>query len=296
LPWDDQRSPLIGLSPVPLLDRRHVSLGLDLEYARQDRIAARYRTQLEDLVRIALLDDAGVDIREPRFIVAGVILAPDRHTALVVDRLFPLARKIRPDKPNVVLHASDLWHGAKEFTRDKCPQLRRQEIVREIAAIPGEFGLPVVFGQCTKAGIPKIKPETKADREIAEAAPHISAQWECSMWIEHWMRAHAPDEIAHLVHEDHSRSKKSLKWFHNIARDPQLGSAIFPGLLSTSPTLSKILPFRKIKGPIYYADKYEERLLQVADTCAFVISRHLAGHPDISDVFAVLEPQIWRRD
>lgn len=237
------------------------------------------------VTQFAFLDDAGVTAQAKRFVVAGVVLHRDRHSAAVESRLFEIASKARPDKPNVVLHASNLWHGKKDF--ENLAEPFRRGIVKEIAELARQFGLPVVFGQCLKAGLPRPPIADADDREIVEAMPHVSAQFDCSMRIEDWMRRNAPDELAQLVHEDIPRSKKTLKRFHNYARDPVVGKHFSP-----QGARPGITPFVKISGPIYYADKYEERLLQLADTCAFAIARHLAGNADIIEVFEALRPQI----
>jgi hypothetical protein len=103
------------------------------------------------------------------------------------------------------------------------------------------------------------------------------------------MRSNASDEVAQLVHEDIPRSKKLLRQIHNYARDPLIGQAFGP---------KGMTPFTHIRGPIYFAEKHEERLLQLADACAYIICRYLNGYDDISDLFASLRPQIvaWADD
>ena len=237
------------------------------------------------MTRFAYLDDAGVDHQAPRFVVAGVIANPDRQSAIIEERLFELASEIRPDKPNVVLHACDLWHGSGDFPKGDYSQDRRRSIVRRVAALPHEFGLPVVAGQFLKSKMPDKRSNSLEERQVREAWPHVCAQFDCANRIELWMRANLPDEVAQLVHEDIPRSKKLLKWFHNIQRDKNV--QIWPSTAQAAP-----LPYTKIKGPIFYADKREERMLQVADTCAFIFARHLNGKSDVSAVFDLLSPQV----
>jgi hypothetical protein len=196
--------------------------------------------------------------------------------------LVEIATKICPDKPNVLLHASDLWHGSGDFPRSQFDQLVRRGTVEAIARLIADFDLPVVFGKCERAKLAPLAVHSKSDQEISDALPHILSQHSCSLVVEAWMRRNAAEEVAQLVHEDIPRSKKSLKLFHNLARDP-MGRVLFGG---------KLPFYTHIRGPLYYADKYEERLLQLADTCAFVISRHVEGHQDVLLIFEILKPRI----
>jgi hypothetical protein len=106
----------------------------------------------EEVTRFAFLDDAGVDTKEPRFVVAGFVMHRDRQSAVIEDELYALATQVRPDKPNVVLSAKNIWSGTKEFDEDKHKLgMDRKALLLELAEMPRKFSLPVAFGHCVKA-------------------------------------------------------------------------------------------------------------------------------------------------
>lgn len=237
-------------------------------------------------MRLAYVDDAGVSKHEPHCVVAGIVVDPDRHAGEIEDALFELARKVRPDKPNIVFHATDIWHGKGEFPQASWSFQRRMSVLRALASIPKSFSLPIIMGRCERSVLPDFWGAGKDNLEIGESAPHLAALFLCCASLEFWMRENAEFEAAMVVHEDIPRSKKWIKFVHGLARDPILGHRFGGGLC----------PFAKVKDTIHFANKYESRLLQIADTCAFCIRRHISGKHDIGEVFDLLRPQIANWD
>lgn len=240
------------------------------------------------VTRFAFVDDAGVAPTDPRFVVAGILMHRDRQTASIESRLDDIVADLHPTKTDLVLHASDLWHGTKAFHRTVYPDSdARRAVVARIASIVPDLGLTVVMGQAVRDQLGSLPDDTTKDgRELREAAPHVLAQFACCIMIEKWMRTYAASEVAQVIHEDMPRSKKTLRQFNVWARHPVLGPYMSPHLGAIT----------HIKGPVYYADKTEEKILQLADTCAFVICRHLNGSGDVGEIFASLKPWIFQWD
>ncbi len=243
----------------------------------------------ERLVRMVYMDDAGVSSREPLFVVAGVIVAPDHHYDQIEARLAELAIGIRPDNPYVVLHAVDLWHGSGDFPREIHGQEDRRNVVDSIAKLIVELGLSVVVGTCLKSEIPATEaPRFKEGRDVEISWPHVCAQLAAVQRAEQWMMQNVPDEVTQLVHEDIPRSKKIIKLMHNFLREPSCMPIPWPSQFVDGP-----IRLTKIKGPVYYADKREERLLQLADVCAFSFCRYMNGNDDVASIVDILKPCIF---
>jgi len=91
------------------------------------------------------------------------------------------------------------------------------------------------------------------------------------------MRLKWPNEVAQMVAEDNDQVRALVKGTHENFRDPsKVDGQIVP---------NTILPLRKIRGSVHFANKAESKPLQLADLCAFVIRGHLARHPRGEQLF-----------
>jgi hypothetical protein len=104
-------------------------------------------------VRLAFLDESGRSRHEPIIVVAGIIVHGDRVYRKLERRLSEIvARHIaQEDRSGFVFHAKDIFQGAGYF-KDKrqWPRERRFPILGELANLPKEFWMPVVFGHVDK--------------------------------------------------------------------------------------------------------------------------------------------------
>ena len=105
-------------------------------------------------MRIAFLDEAGRSRQEPIIVVAGILIHGDRTYRKLVQRFDEIARQFLPqaDQKGFVFHAKDIFHGAGRYFKDRnsWPRERRWPILEALAALPREFGIPVVFGHLDK--------------------------------------------------------------------------------------------------------------------------------------------------
>jgi hypothetical protein len=238
------------------------------------------------LVRFVCLDEAGLSHREdePFTVDAVVIVNPDRDMRDLEGRLATIRADVPGLDESTVFHAKDLWHGTGAFPRDKYDRETRVEILRRIAAIPSEMSLPVVAGWVARDVIRPTKGVKPKDVAWMERhAPIMVAFASCVFSAEMWLRQHAPNEIAMLVHEDtdHARGlRNELHYFQSPAFAGNVGAP------------KSLLPLVRIKDDIMFASKRGSQVLQVADTCAFLIKRQLSRKADSYELFSLMEAQV----
>jgi hypothetical protein len=257
----------------------------------------------DNLVRLTFLDEAGRSRHEPTIVVAGVIVNGDRMYRRLEDRLRKIVVDAAPagEADGLILHAADLFHGNRQFDKEKWPQPKRHEMLMEVARLPAEFELPVVFGHLQKgeyredAAVKLVlaaegqgKKEAIANRDkahVLDIAEHVVAFARAEIAIERQMHRYSRDEICMLFAEDTDRVKPALKMAHAFMRD---GSKIIGTEFEDVPEL----PLRKIVDTPHFADKADSVPLQLADTCAWLILRRLAKRLDTQPFFEAIAPQL----
>jgi Protein of unknown function (DUF3800) len=229
-----------------------------------------------DLVRIAYLDEAGQDKQIGFVVVAGVIIHGDRHPQLVAHELDKLARKHFPDcdPRKIVFHAKEIFAGGRPF--DKYDKLQdRLPILGDLARIPGRIGVPIVFGIFGKRGF---------DKKLKTSA-HVSAFKLCIGAADLWVRKHHPSENAFVVCEDNESVRGTLKDAQNSLIDASRlegeGGHLLPW------------PMEHIYESVSFQRKQDSRILQLADTCAFIIRRKFERLSNIDELFEIVRPQIF---
>ena len=216
------------------------------------------------VTREAHIDDAGVDRKEPFFVVAGVVTNPDIHDAKIEDAMLAISKALRPDKPFVRLHACDIWQGSEEFSSKKyleCANVNdRRAKIDQLIELIGQHKAPVVFGICDKKTVwitPKHNRLPGRDYvDDVEVVAHAQAHLSCSVRLEYWMRKNLANEVARMIHEDIPRKKLPIEIAYNFCRDPD--TSVVP--VGWEPPISGMTPFVTILRstsmgqPIWRAD------------------------------------------
>jgi hypothetical protein len=87
-------------------------------------------------VRLIYLDEAGISnpAEEPLLVVAGVMINADLQFKQIEAHLDELLSKHVPEdqRETTVFHAMELFHGTKQFHRDRWPLQKRLEILDEL--------------------------------------------------------------------------------------------------------------------------------------------------------------------
>jgi hypothetical protein len=184
------------------------------------------------------------------------------------------------DREGLILQANHLFNDDGYFDKDKWPREARDQILKQLAGLPAEFGLPIVFGH--------LKRITDRDRQhAADIAEHIVAFARAELVIKRQMHRYPRDEVSLLIAEDTDQVKKSLKQAHAFLRDPdQIRGSEFGKLPA--------LPRRKIIDTPHFAGKSESLPLQIANVCAFLIMCRLMRRDETQPFFEVMAPQlVW---
>lgn len=247
----------------------------------------------ERLVRFAYIDEAGTSQYDPHVVVAAVIVHGDNELIPLEGHLERLVKKHIPeeDQTGFVFHLKDIWSGAKYFKDDSVwPMEKRAAIMRDLAAVPGKFELPIAFAFMERKKFLDDYPELVGNQRAADVGVHAIVFTACTGAIEKLMLKIWPGEVAQLVAEDHDQARATIKEVHNTyLRDrtkwDTANQSALPGREDHTP-----FPLQRIRGGIQFAEKRECRPLQIADMCAFFIRGHLRGHPEAEQFYNQIKP------
>ena len=231
------------------------------------------------MTRLLYLDEAGTGdpAREPYVVVAGPLVHADSEWKRLEQYLGSLADVHAPAeaRDEFVFHATEIFSGGKVFPRDKFPRERRWPILDDLVSIPGKFQLPLVVGFAERAEtFPTVSDDIKSEAHLTACLQ--SAFMMCMMQVERVMREFMEDEVCMVVME---ASKPRLHAAY-IAFQHQLKSQDLAKQMPGVDIEGNFLPLRHIIENPNFSPKTDSSPLQVADTCAFAIKRHLMRTPD----------------
>jgi hypothetical protein len=229
------------------------------------------------LSRFIYVDESGTSANDASTVVAGVIVKGDKHWKTVAGRVAALVKKyIREEhRDGFCFSAKELIGGSgKVFgNRDKYPLNLRLEALKELLAIPSQFGLTLVFGVSTKN--PGDDLTTKDGRRDAASKNQAKAFGTCILAAEKYMQRYAGrNELATLVAEDNPPAQDMVEWMHEILQgrtSTRAEQGIFKLLCGLTPN---VLPIKKIIDTVHFAKKREAPLLQIADVRALTMRFH----------------------
>lgn len=244
----------------------------------------------ERLVRLIYVDESGTSNngKEPWLIVAGIIVDGDKDVRPLERYLDNLAvESVAPELlPEFWFHATGLYSGDKFFKRGDPKSI---EILRDLASLPQKFGLPVIWGAIRKADfqIEKMKMPMSGKQGHFQTFDkghllQVAAYNICMSKAEEWIAKNHPADLARVFWEDGSGVKPLIKHTHKfLFMDP----CPIQGLPN--------MPAKHLSGPAYFVEKKDDRLMQLADVCAFCIKKKISGGgKHIDELNASLEPQL----
>jgi hypothetical protein len=241
---------------------------------------------VDDFVRIIYFDEAGTsDVRnEPIMVVVAVIIRDkiwleiERAAQAIVNRLVPKDLRYEFE-----FHAGDLFCGrTKGFQRNAQDKEVRFEILRSFASIVRDFKLPIIYVAHDKRELP-IK-------DAAMMTMHLELGRQiCTAYVENWLRKKTRGRdvgmlISDVVHDDNKHQEKLIKKYLMRYRK-------FPMFVALGPVLEHVI------DTIHFADSRESIGLQVADTCAYFIKRHLVNpsDSDAEPIYQIIAPNVFAR-
>ena len=218
--------------------------------------------------------------------MAGVVVDGDHQMIAVEEHLEHLVRKHIPetDHENFFFHATNIWSGTRYYKdRNAWPPDRRREVLRDLVETPQRFDLPIVFGDCPRNELITVPADVTLDERGRDIIVHSVAFFQCVCLVEKIMREVWPDEVALLIAEDRPVVKETVRQVQSWAQNrtlPRRGDH------------QEYLPLRHIRDTVHWAGKRQSPLLQLADTCAFVIRRHLNEKRDIRPFYDKIRPMM----
>lgn len=252
----------------------------------------------ERMTRFVYLDEAGISNpeQEPWVVVAGIIVHADDQWRALEKYLADLIEDVVPPdrRDGFYFHASDIWSGSKKghFPKDEFSGDYRWKILEELCSIPQQFQMQIICGFVDRRRriFGNVRDITPSGETIAE---QTSAYFVCALQAEKFMReAAGPDEVALLIAE-RADAAKPIKNLHNWLRDPK-GVGAWQAA-EPDDTWRAYMPVERIVETAHFADKQDSLPLQLADTCAFFIKRHLMGRQNSEALYQKLAPNIMMR-
>jgi uncharacterized protein DUF3800 len=228
------------------------------------------------IVHLVYLDDSRRD-RDIQ-IVCAVIIRDDafdfieQHFGYTISEAVPPAIRAGP---RFEFHASDMFHGNdiwRGFSRDKAIEV----MATALDAMDCLNGPCVTYGSVNLGDLEKGL--------FGSANPVDVAFRCCCLAIEEWFRKYAPGELAVFISDD--TKNHAVK---NAMRD---AFRAFRPKVRSSPLVRGILDHAL--DDIYFGHSHDSVGIQLADICAFIIRRHLAGnYADTADLYDQLKPRLY---
>ena len=232
-------------------------------------------------MRYVFLDETGTSDSEPFTLVLGVIVQADEQFHLVEERLLELSNQVPPSfrAKHRYLHAKDIL--GSQFMRDEWPTAARVQLVKEVMSIPRTMRLGLAVGLRRR--------DTKDARQVYPKTTMSAVQFDhsiaflmCISQADKWIRLHAgPREVATAIHEDNNTKKYLQDVARGLTREKfELKSDQFFAATNDLiiPREAGMVHISRIRMPIYFAEKRDEPLLQLADICCFGFKRFYGGY------------------
>ncbi len=242
------------------------------------------RHRLGERVHIIYIDDSRQDVKSmKRFqVIAGVIVDDhffdviESHLGYVLyEQVLPLVTGDFEE-----LHATDLLAGNKPFENIKRAQA--MAILSDAVEMVESLSLPLVYGA---VDLEKLWGTNFATANEVDIAFRI-----CVKLIEEWFKstqkpeAFSPDAHLGLLISDDSQKavKNSMQNAFRLLRKRVVSSPPVRGTLE------------HLHDDMYFGDSKFSKGIQLADICALLIGRHLAGYADTEELYQRLSKSIFK--
>ena len=178
-----------------------------------------------------------------------------------------------------------VWHGSGFFPRSDWPLARRLEILNHLADIPSKFELPIIYS-CLKREEFVPKELTGKKRALADKKCHCTCFSHCLSLADKWMEQFCREEKVFAIVEMHRDHRSGLHLVADVLNDPRL-----KGMIQKEKVLG-IGPLDHFVETPLFAEKSGNSPLQIADTCAFILSKALADAEHSAPLLKKIEPRL----
>lgn len=166
-------------------------------------------------MRIAFLDESGIDARSRYVVVAAVLVDPDTELRDIENHLRDLAdmHAAPADRQGFYFHAKDVFHGSGVFRRETYSRESRQAIMEDVCNVPRLFRLHLFTGICDKQRLQKNVP-ISGPMDLAVKA-QATASMTCVIAIERFVRE-TGNEVVALFYEMNEQARRLLRDSRNF--------------------------------------------------------------------------------
>lgn len=257
------------------LPEKYASIQRDAELSRKG--VRRWRR----LVRIAYFDEAGVakEKQEPFLVVGGILIHGDTEWQ-PIEMCFNaiLESGIPPEiREGFCFHAMHLHGNHRSFKGLLSPE-QRFALLRDLVTTIKMFKLPISYGAVTREKLRESLPGWKSEHRTHLA--HQMAFTLCAMGFQGWFnRGPFSDEVAICVADKNDAKNRQLHLKQDFAKLRNEGVPEAPFGV-----------YYNFVDALHFAALSESIGLQLADTIAFLIKRHLMGKEDTEELYQELHP------
>jgi hypothetical protein len=253
----------------------------------ETRIMAAHRSERKRLgehVHIIYIDDSKQDVKgKGRFQVIAGVIVDDQFFKTIEGYLgYVLYEQVLPHVTAGFdeLHASDLLAGNKPFEAVKREQA--MAILADAVELVESLPLPVVYGAID---LEKLWSTNYATANEVDMAFRI-----CVKLVEEWFQGREAEpafqsdaNLGLLISDDSQKAvKNSMQNAFRLLRKRVVSSPPERGILE------------HLHDDMYFGDSKYSKGIQLADICALLIGRHLAGYSDTEDLYQRLSKHIFK--
>lgn len=243
-------------------------------------------------MRLVLIDEAGTSRPEAVTAVAAVIVEADKQWQLGLNTILDFRDQIMaPEhRRNFIFHGKEMANGGGPFPREKWTLEQRLSILGRIAFVPRELDMGVCIATTRRSKLPTTDSTTKGMKP--EEYDYMSSFLGCMIQVSEWIAKHAPDERVITFSESGGLMQRLISILPSMMRSKELRDRA-PELLKP------FLPITHSFGPVFFATKQQEPLLQLADAVAYSIKRFAQGSfggPELLEVVLGVSPDKLKYD
>jgi len=224
------------------------------------------------------VDEAGntganlLDPQQPYHLILA-LLVPDKLWHEIEAEMSAIVAAYVPelDRSGFEFHAVDLHHGNRYFRTYE--RGLRTEIAHRILSIVPKFGLHIIYAACHKPRLAGLRMRVPHPHNLAFA--HIADM------CERYLAGPGGGELG-IVVADHNRDREA--GLHaSLRRYRQLGVSM--GI--------RLTRLDHIIENIHFQASDSSYFLQIADLCAYYITRYLADEKRDRGLVEVVTPRVW---
>ena len=231
-----------------------------------------------NLVRMIYTDEAGISSKEPRCVVASVIVNVDEQFETLSRAVADTFDRHVPNhlRPGFHFHATEVFSGSKKIKREEWGFEERLDFLKEILSIPFVHDVPIAFGIIDKSWDYTTVPNT-IPRDLFY---HLLSFSQCMTKADLFLRKYlGGKENGTVVCEDIPQHRSVLAKFGLLHREKPVvmgSNNLRPNSLQSALGISpppEEYRIDKIIDVPHFVPKGVAPMIQLADACAFAIRR-----------------------